>query len=303
MSEPESHDLAEPFDPIEHLGPHDGDHAEPLDHLEGLFDEPMVDHLDEPVEPIVHHEPFAASAPIPPRPVVGSKPVAKPMHAALGRPRSTGVPSIVTALGTALVMLGGAYGLSMMVPKPEAPAASTPPPAATSTATPAPATGDSKVLATKVDGLASSVDGLSKRLDDVQKSMEAMPKAAPLPDLKPIEAKLADVAKKVESVPAADTKTLEDSIAKTSASLADLSAKLDAMAAKSAEMEKTMATGKAALAALMAKVEAEPSKPAPTTATPTTPAPAAGTDAEYGKAVDLFKKMQYAQAKDRLCLN
>ena len=261
--------------------------------------------MSEPSEP---HDPFpdfesAESAePVEPMPTPAAPP--KPTYVpkpTVGPYKPSPLPGIITAMGLGALLAGGGILLGQSLPKPE-PAAPAPAPAPAASTSPTPAsepTPESKpgdvapALAGRVDGLGAEVKELAKRIDDVQKGLASLPKPepAPAPDLKPIEAKIDALSKRLDAASPPDLKGLEDKVAK-----------VDPLAAQAAALEKTIDAQKAEIAALQDKVkslsEAKPAAygaSAPPAAA-NNAAPAA--EADYNKAVDLFKKNQFAQARD-----
>lgn len=276
--------------------------------------------MSEPSEP---HDPFPDFESAEPAEPVEPMPMPKPMPAAPYKPtyaaKPTGpykpspLPGIVTAMLLGAVLAGAGILLGQTLPKPEpAPPAPTPAPAASTSPAPEakPSGEPAPALAAQVDGLGAEVKELVKRLDEVQKGLAAQPKPeAAAPDLKPIDAKLDALAKRVDAASPPDLKGLEDQVAKATAAQADASTKLGALATAVEGLEKALAAQKTELAAVQEKLKASPE------AKPSTDAPAAGgagagagagagtvsgaaAEADYARAVDLFKKNQFAQARD-----
>ncbi len=236
--------------------------------------------MSEPMEP---HEPFE---PLEPGPV---KPVPRPP--APGPYKPSPLPAIATAFVLGGILVGAGFGLGQMIEKKtEAPAPS-PAPAAASEAKPA-APDATAALPGHVEGLTTELQGLGKRLNDLQKQVGEMPKPAPAPDLKPVEAKVDALAKRLDGVSSPDPKGIEDQVAKATAAQADSLAKLSAQASA---LEKALADQKGEIASLRDQVKSlSETKPAPA------PAAAANgaADADFARAVDLYKKGQYAPARD-----
>jgi TolA-binding protein len=289
----ESSDFPDSFDPNEHFSPKEP--FDPADHLEGLSDQPFEPLADEHTPPpldIADHGMHAAKS--------------EPVEPSYGTyvPSSSGklthpspFPGIATALLAGSLLLGSAIGISFVAGRQlgPAPTPETATPATTTDAT-KPVAEETKTADTHVDAIKTDVDGLSKRLDELQTQIATMPKPAPAPDLAPLSAKVDAIAKRLDTVPAGDTKGIEEKIEKVSSGQTGLIAKLDAVTAKAGNLEKALAAETSTVAALQAKVKSlSESKPKPETAAAV---PAVNTDADFAKAVDLFKKSQFAQAKE-----
>jgi len=328
---------SEPFDPDdlfsdlrseseagESTSPHDPLHGDPHEAFASLTDEPhdardmagTFEALgDEPQEASL--PPVAPAAAIPPR-SAGVATLAPAKATPAGPYRPSPFRGILTALLAGGGLIGIGVGVGSTLPKPapaETPPASTASPAGTTTGTsPAakdakPEPADSAGFASQFERVGAEVAGLARRLDDLQKSVAAMPKPEPAPavDLKPIEEKIADLAKRVDAAGAPDLKGIEEKVQKATAEKADLAARLDAIVAQNSGFEKTLAAVNTEVATLRTKVqEPSESKPKPD------PAPATGAasdgsnagsaspeaEAEFARAVDLYKKNQFAQAKE-----
>ena len=297
----DSSDFPDPFDPNEHVPPKEP--FDPAEHFASLGDQPFEplseEHVDAP-KPVEHALPVEETAPVAPSytpytPVTPGKPYQ---------------PSAARGIGTALLagslMVGSAIGVAFIAGKQLAPAPAATPTAATSSpdAEAKPSPDDSKALTSRVDAIKSDIDGLGKRLDEMQKHLASMPKSDAAPDLKPLEAKIEGLAKRVDSSPAIDPKGIEEKVEKATSGQANLLAKLNAVTAQHGDMAKALAAQTATVAALQSRVKSlwdSRPRPEPTSAAPaTTTAPAvnATADADFAKAVDLFKKSQFAQAKD-----
>jgi TolA-binding protein len=213
-------------------------------------------------------EPNEPGEPAPPQPVWKPTPPKGPY-------RPSPLPGILAGLALGAVLVGAGLLLAQMLPKPE-PAAPAPAPAPASAA---------EVKSDPVAALTTQVDGLGKRLDDLQKQLAALPKPEPAPDLKPIEAKVDALAKQVAS--AGDTKGIDDKVAQASAAVAAAQTKLDALARASAARDGDVAALKDRVKLL---AEARPAA--------TAPAANANAEADYARAVDLFRKNQFAPARD-----
>ncbi|HEY2155664.1 MAG TPA: hypothetical protein VGH33_08540 [Isosphaeraceae bacterium] len=212
-----------------------------------------------------------ASDPPPPAWKSSSKPPYKPSP----------FPGILTGLALGAVLVGAGVMLAQTLPKKEE--APPPPPSTASTPEGKPA----EAPAAAADPVAT----LSARVDELAKKIDTLPKPEPAPDLKPIEAKIDALAKRLDSAAVPDTKTVEEKAAQAAAAATAAQEKLDALA-KSVEAEK------AELAALKDQVKSlAEARPVPVPAA-ATPASNAATDAEFAHAVDLFKKNQFAPARD-----
>ncbi len=229
--------------------------------------------MSEPLEPEDALPPIdPGPAPPPPTWKHDTKPPFKPSP----------LPGILTGLALGAVLVGAGIILAQTLPKPE-------PAPAPSAAAPAPADVKTEAAADPVAALATRVDELSKKVD-------SLPKPEPAPDLKPIEAKLDALAKKVDSAAPPDTKAAEEKAAQAAAAASAAQAKLDALM-------KAVDSQKADLAAvkdqLKSLAEARPT-PVPAETRPASAAPIEnpGVNAEFAKAVDLFKKNQFAAARD-----
>jgi TolA-binding protein len=134
------------------------------------------------------------------------------------------------------------------------------------------------------------VAALTTRVDDLSKQVASLPRAEP--DLKPIEAKIDALAKRLDSTAIPDTKAAEEKAAQAGATAAAVQAKIDALT-KSVDAEK------AELAAVKDQLKSlSESRPTPVPAATAAPASNAAADAEFAKAVELFKKNQFAPARD-----
>ena len=185
----------------------------------------------------------------------------------------TAFPAVMSLLlaGT----LGAAWFLSKEAAGP-APAVAAPAPAA------APAAADSKPAEEKKSEAASTpiedpktlkgdVDALAKRIDTLQAKLDSMPKVDAAADLKPLEEKVAHLAK------------VPDLVAPLPKKLDDLDGRIGSIGKE--------------LDGLKAEVAALKKAPEPTAATPA-PADVNVSDAAMGQAVDLFKKGKYKDAAD-----
>lgn len=283
MSEPS--DFPDSFEPDQHIPPKESfDPAEHIDHPAEVYAGEYVDLRGERGhDPLVDEKAESFSQD----------------YAQSYVPSQSGgiyLASPVAGIGLALIagilFVGSAYGISMVSgQQPPAPAEA---PAAPTAVVTAPVVDDPKVLATRVDAIKADVDGMTKKLDDVQKQMAAMPKPEPAPDLKPLDAKIDAIAKRIDAAPMG----LDEKLSKATAGQANLLAKLDAITAQTGKFEKALAAEKANVSALQAKVKALSEATSVPAATVASTAPAANTDADFTKAADLFKKSQFAAAKD-----
>ncbi len=286
----------QPFDPTEHFEPLSEESPEPV--FEGLIDEGeasehtadklLAEENGEPVEAEADETHFAHHYQHDDRP-----PYDPPK-----------VRGVLMALGVCGAVIGSGALFASVAEPPPAPT----PAAAPTAAAPAavdPST-DIKALAGRVDDLKGDFDGLGKRIDDLQKAIAAMPKPAPAPDLKPLESEIGSLSKRIDAIPApGDTKALEAKLADAVKGQDALAAELKALSQSTSSFSKTLDSQKTLIAALDTKVKGlGDAKPAATTATTTTPAATTTatasptSDADFAKALDLFKKGQYGAAKD-----
>lgn len=286
MSGPnEPHD---PFPDFESAGP-----SEPHDPF------PDIESA-EPVEPMPKPKP---APPAPSKPTYAAKPS--------GPHKPSPIPAIVTAMGLGALLAGGGILLGQNLPKSEPAPAPAPTPAASTTPAPSPdaeakPTADA-ALAGRVDGLGNEIKELGKRIDDIQKGLASLPKPEPGPavDLKPIEAKIDAMSKRLDAASPPDLKGFEDQVTKATAAQAEAATKLGALASSVEGLEKALAAQKTELAAVQEKLKAAP-EARPSTDTPAAGGAAAGNgtvsgaaaEADYNKAVGLFKANQFAQARD-----
>jgi tetratricopeptide (TPR) repeat protein len=256
----------EPVDAIDALEHYHGEPDEPVEALETLeaidvkpegLVEALEEYYDEPIEAIEVHHPGHAP--------MSSQPSAT-------KPSATRGILAGMAIGGLLVGIAGGVGYYLARPGASTVPGSDPPAA----------------LTARIDGMGKEIEAQSKGLKALKDKVDALPKPEPAPDLKPLEAKIDALAKRVDAVSAPDLKPLE--------------AKIDALAKsheeKIAGLEKALAAEKAEVDTLQAKVKSyAEARPRPDPA-PATPPAASPTDAEFARAVDLYKKGQYDQARD-----
>jgi len=172
------------------------------------------------------------------------------------------------------LLMAGTLGAAWYVSKQKEAPATAPAPAADAK----PATDDKKpeVASTPVEdpkALKGDVDALTKRIDAIQAKLDGMPKVGAAADLKPLEEKVAHLAKVPDMV-------------------APLPKKLDDLNGRIGSIGKELDGLKAEVAALKKVPE-----PAATTPTPG-PADVDVAGQAMGQAVDLFKKGKYKEAAD-----
>lgn len=251
-------------------------------------------------------EESAEPAPIKPPPPI--PPPSPSFQSARSRPiKPSPVPGILTGLLLGAILAGLGYGLAMVAgKKEETPPAAAPAPTPATAATepgktetkPTEPAHDHAALAGRVDGLTSEIQGLAKRVDDLQKGLADAPKPAPAPDLRPIEARIDALAKRLEGGPSADPKAIEEQVAKAAAgqneAVAKLGTQVGGLEKTISDQKEEIATLKDQIKSLAAAKPAQPTQPAAGAA----PAAAVAPDADFARAVDLFKKGQYAPARD-----
>jgi TolA-binding protein len=237
-----------------------------------------------------HEEPLDIPEPLP-KPLPPLPP--KPSPRTSGGPyKPSPLPAILTGVCLGAVLVGVGIGLSTLVPKkeeaPAPPSTAATPGAEAKPGTPEPA----PAASAKPDALAADVEGLGKRLDALQKQVADLPKPEPA-DLKPIEAKVDALAKRLDSAAAPDAKGLEDKLAQANAALADSQAKVDALT-------KAVDSQKGELSLLKDQVKAlGEAKPAGVAAGGGgTGVANANAEADFARAVDLYKKNQFGPARE-----
>jgi TolA-binding protein len=262
----------EPVDAIDALEHYHGEPDEPVEALEALESievkpegpvEALEEYYAEPIEAIEVHHPGPSATPYKPSATRG----------------------ILAAFALGILVTGVAVGLAYTFrPRPVlAPGASVRPPQPSR-----PDSDPTATLAVRIDGIGDELEAQSKRIKELKNQVESQSKPGPAPDLKPLEARIDALSRRVDAASAPDLKPLE--------------ARIDALSGrveeKIAGLEKSLAAEKAEVDILRAKVqsyaEAKP-RPDPLQTAPPASSP---TDAEYAKAVDLYKKGQYDQARD-----
>jgi TolA-binding protein len=192
-------------------------------------------------------------------------------------------PAFPMLLGGALLLtLGIAWAVNSK-PSESATTAAAP----DATASPAPETPSPVAeLHDGVKSLRSEIDGIRTDLKTLQDRLESMPKPVPLPDLEPLNRKIADLAKDTES-------------------LAALPEKMGALDQRIGALDKTLAAQKEDIEALKSEVKKAVDQAAPkldTTATATTtatkPEDVDVSDSAMESGVDLFKAGKYKEASD-----
>ena len=192
---------------------------------------------------------------------------------------SPGTPVFPVMLG--LMMLGGlalAIFVSTLKDEPAAAAAVVKPEAPATTAAPA-----------VDDKLAGRIDGLDEQIKALQAKIDGLSKSEPVPDLKPIQSKLADLGKSVAGVSGIADKVGQFEGRLTALDGAVKSAN-DKVAALADEVKNAVADSKKAATSPTA-VSVETTKPADD---------GAGTGAALGAAATLFKAAKYKEADEAL---
>ncbi len=183
--------------------------------------------------------------------------------------RPSPLPGILTGLTLGGVLVGAGILLAQTLHKNEG-APATPAPAS-----PAPAPAPDPIAA------------LTARVDDLSKQLASLPRPEPAPDLKPIEAKVDALSRRLDAaVP--ETRAVAEKAASAAREKADA-------------LARAVDVQKGEIAALIVQVKSlTEAKPIPVPAETAAPAPAANAaaDAEFAKAVELFKKNQFAPARD-----
>jgi TolA-binding protein len=149
--------------------------------------------------------------------------------------------------------------------------------AAPAAAAPAPASAPTDATAEQLKGVRAEVDGLAKQLKDLQARLDALPKPEPAPDFKPIQGKLDDLAKAVESVG-----PLPEKVGKLDERLGGLDEGLKAVRGEVADLKGEVA-----------KAAARPSAEVAGGGGGTS---AAADDAALTQGADLFKAGRYKEA-------
>jgi len=202
----------------------------------------------------------------PPAPATLATPPPKPPSRPAEPPRHSPFPVIMGLL--MIATLAGSWFISRETAKSTAAA---PAPEAKGEVTDKPAPPPAPAEDPKA--LKGDVDALAKRIDAIQAKLDGMPKAGAAADLKPLEEKVAHLAKVPDMV-------------------APLPKKLDDLNGRIGSIGKELDGLKAEVAALKKAPE-----PAATTPTPA-PADVDVAGQAMGQAVDLFKKGKYKEAAD-----
>lgn len=228
---------------------------------QGAFPADLFDDAAEP-SPLSSPPPSEALAPVPaPAPV-----------AADDAPPGAPIFPVVVAVLMVVVLVIAVF--VSRLPREEAAAA-------TSTATPvepgktAPADTTGKELGDRIDGLASQLKALESKVDGLSRP-------APAPDLKPIQARIDDLARSVAAVA-----PVAEKVEKLEGRLAGLEAAVKAAQGEVTALAEEVKKAAAARPAVAAPAPAAASEPRPD-----------GTAADLDKGIELFKAGKYKEAAD-----